>query len=383
MQSLSDFYTSQNINADGTPSTGGGNSGPIYSQALPNQTSGVGDFQTPGTGDPFSLYNGMNMAYGPLNTTMPSSGDPNNPDFTINSSGVEPDTGAPVDNGVGNNVPNGSGGIQTGSSTTTSPSVMDDIARFLGISNPTQAVGQLGAVAQAIQNYKNAGQYTDIARQASTMANPFGPYRDQAAQRLLALEKNPAEIANTPGYQFSMNQALDQAGNKMGAEGLTGSTQIQQGLANTASGLAQKTYNDTISQLENQAGTQFSPDAAAGLLASGLQDSMAARNMSLQDLFAPYSAQGTQPGSTLQPGGSGGSSSGGGFTMPNLGGLGSGGGIQPSAPIVNAGSSAPTSGEFAPVGTGDSGTPDFSSGIDSNGNDIGSSNDLFGSPGGV
>jgi hypothetical protein len=54
---------------------------------------------------------------------------------------------------------------------------------------------------------------------------------------------NPSDLAQTPGYQFSLQQGLKAAANSASGGGLNMSGAQQKGLADYATGLAQNTYN--------------------------------------------------------------------------------------------------------------------------------------------
>ena len=64
----------------------------------------------------------------------------------------------------------------------------------------------------------------------------------------LTKQFNPSDLANTPGYQFSLNQGLKATQNQLAASGLGSSGQATAGAANYAEGLAGTTYNQ---QLQN------------------------------------------------------------------------------------------------------------------------------------
>ncbi|MGH7746282.1 MAG: hypothetical protein ACREQ5_16210, partial [Candidatus Dormibacteria bacterium] len=165
------------------------------------------------------------------------------------------------------------------------------IGNAVGITDPTAQGSIAPAMLAAGDLYHNAGQYTNIANQAAGMANPFGQYRNQYGQELSNLEQNPSAIAQTPGYQFAMNQALDNAGSRLRSQGYLGSSQMSKGLTNEASGMAQQTYNNTIAQLSNLAGAQFNPSSAAELLSSGMTNAANARSQAVSDMFAPFGMQ--------------------------------------------------------------------------------------------
>lgn len=249
-----------------------------------------------------------------------SAGNPvNSPDLTSNSVG---DTGpGPADPNAATNYTIAGGGSPSGSTGGNNPvpgtsSVISNGLSALGINNPVGTAQNMAALAAAGMEIKDSGQYITDANNDAAVANPFGQYRNQAGQSLMNLEANPSLVANTPGYQFAMNQALTQAMNKMQASGLTGSTQLAQGEENAASGLAQQTYNTTVNNLMNQAGAQFSPAAAAQLLAQGQTNAMNAQASGVNALFTNINGAKSPTGTTTNgtPSNSNGPSVG----MPNL-----------------------------------------------------------------
>lgn len=147
------------------------------------------------------------------------------------------------------------------------------------------AQGAAGAI-PAITNYltnrsqandqtQNAANFTKQANQYGTILNPYGAYRDAAAQKLQALQADPSSIVNTPGYKFSLQQgegAIGTADNKRFGVG-AGSTNPD--LMNFAQGLASKTYNDTINQYSAQAGVPIGPQSAASIYQTGMLGNLA------------------------------------------------------------------------------------------------------------
>lgn len=70
-----------------------------------------------------------------------------------------------------------------------------------------------------------------------------------------------AELAQTPGYQFSLNQGLRASNNQLAARGLGGSGgAVAKGATNFAEGLAGNTWQSVVAALQNQ----FTSQAGAG-----------------------------------------------------------------------------------------------------------------------
>lgn len=249
--------------------------------------------------------------------------DPTNAGFTYDQNGNLVDTSG----GLPSNSPNtvdlsGAGG--DGSNTNGMgifSGLTSGLGQILGITDPQAQAALIPYLGMALQQFQQSGQYRQFAQQEANVANPFGPYRDQAAKQLMSLEKDPSQIANTPGYQFALNQALQNVGTKESLGGYGGTDTERNSLATEASGLAQQTYNNTIKQLSDQAGVQFSPDAAAQLLAQGNTASMLAQSNALGALAAPFGIQSrntTINNTTGTNGGSQGNGGGGSGGMGNL-----------------------------------------------------------------
>ena len=98
---------------------------------------------------------------------------------------------------------------------------------------------------------------------------------------------NPSNLAQTPGYQFTLQQGLNAVNNATSATGQTGSGAQAKGLANYATGLAQNTYNQqyqnaltTYQQNASTLGSLLSTgqNAAAGLGSMGMQNAQSVGN---------------------------------------------------------------------------------------------------------
>lgn len=126
------------------------------------------------------------------------------------------------------------------------------------IANQRQMYGQNQA---QLQPFINAGAGQIGSQQALLDPN-------NAGGPLAALMKltNPgadmsAELAQTPGYQFSLSQGLRASNNQLAARGLGGSGgAVAKGAANFAEGLAGSTWQSVVQALQNQ----FTSQAGAG-----------------------------------------------------------------------------------------------------------------------
>jgi len=92
---------------------------------------------------------------------------------------------------------------------------------------------------------------------------------------------NPSNLAQTPGYQFTLNQGLQQLQNANSSTGQNLSGAQQKGMSNYITGLANQTYNqqyqNALSTYNTNAGylsglLQTGQNAAAGLGTMGMQN---------------------------------------------------------------------------------------------------------------
>lgn len=204
--------------------------------------------------------------------------------------GTDPTDGTPVgtvDTSGGDMTPPGS---NTSGGTGLMGWLDQNIGGPLGITNPGAAGSIMPSLATALQLYNSAGQYNQLGQQASQMANPFGD-RSQYVKMLSDLEKDPSQIANTPGYKFNLDQTLNAVRAKEAAAGYGGTSTEQNAMETEASGLAAKTYNDTIAQLSNLAGAQFNPASAGSLLMEGGNNANLARIAAVNAMMAPFLRQ--------------------------------------------------------------------------------------------
>ena len=92
---------------------------------------------------------------------------------------------------------------------------------------------------------------------------------------------NPSNLAQTPGYQFTLQQGLNAVNNATSATGQTGSGAQAKGLANYATGLAQNTYNQ---QYQNALTTyQQNASTLGSLLSTGQNTAVGLGSMGMQN----------------------------------------------------------------------------------------------------
>jgi hypothetical protein len=107
-------------------------------------------------------------------------------------------------------------------------------------------------------------------------ADPFGPYRAQAAQQLMQLQANPALVTQQPGYKAG----LDAVQRTMAAQGYQGSGNMMAELANYGT----TAYDKAIQQLMTMSGASTSPAAGAQVNQQGSTNDYLARIEALNRL---------------------------------------------------------------------------------------------------
>lgn len=202
--------------------------------------------------------------------------------------------------GGGSSGGGGSGGSGGGGS------LLDQFGRYLanslGLGGGNGGIPSsllLPYLAQAYQQYKDSGKYTDLGNQASQIANPFGD-RSQYVNLLAQSYKDPnAAIANSPDFQFLQKQGLaalgqtaaSNGGMAFGVNGAPTGTYAKD-LMDYNQGLASKYLTDYRTQLANLAGAQFNPASAASDIMQGGQLSINAQNSALANAGAALRAAG-------------------------------------------------------------------------------------------
>ena len=133
-----------------------------------------------------------------------------------------------------------------------------------GTSKYAPLIDLAGGVASAYGNYSSNKATAKAAKQAVQMADPFGPYRGQFANQLMALAQNPGSIVNTPGYQFRLNSGLDAVNRQASTRGLLRSGNRLVDLMNYGQNFASQEYDREMNRLAQLAGANIgSPSSAA------------------------------------------------------------------------------------------------------------------------
>lgn len=139
------------------------------------------------------------------------------------------------------------------------------------ISSILQALGGGRGImsdASGIMGLLAANNLKDLAGQALSGSNPFGPYREQYAQQLNTLMANPGSVANDPGFTSSRDQALQQVQKSMAAQGYKGSGNMAAALYDRANNFQLDYTQQKENQLAGLAGANINPNYAPGLNAA-------------------------------------------------------------------------------------------------------------------
>lgn len=100
----------------------------------------------------------------------------------------------------------------------------------------------------------NARRQRNLAQDALSRSDPFGPNRAQYAQRLNNLYMNPGSVADMPGFKAGM-QAVER---RMAAQGFNGSGNMATSLMDYGN----KFFGDEVARLSSLAGADMKPDAS-------------------------------------------------------------------------------------------------------------------------
>jgi hypothetical protein len=171
-------------------------------------------------------------------------------------------------------------GVGTGAA---APTLMETLFGSGGVGSFLQSPA--GIVAGALLNNQLTNRYNRDAQGAADRADPFGQYRQQFAQRLIDLYKDPSSIENTPGYQFRRDQGEQAIERQAAKRGYFRSPNMLFDLSKFNSGLAQQAYNQEIQNLMALSGANQSGGTAGQILAGSATRSNNMRASTLGDLL--------------------------------------------------------------------------------------------------
>lgn len=108
---------------------------------------------------------------------------------------------------------------------------------------------EFGTITNNLQPFVGAGTTSLTQLQNLTGTNPGG--NPLTAQLTKPFQPTMAQLAQTPGYQFTLNQGLESTQNSFAAQGLASSGAALKGASNYAEGLASNTFQQ---QFQNYLG---------------------------------------------------------------------------------------------------------------------------------
>lgn len=182
--------------------------------------------------------------------------------------------------GAGDPVPNiGSGG---------SGFSLGNIGNNIG--DAGRLVAGVGGIASGlVSGAVIAPKVAQAGKDAAAMANPFQGNNQYYIDRMNALQKDPSEIANTPGYKFALDQGLGAiAGQDVRKFGLgAGSGKVDE--MKYASGLASETYDKEMARLMQLSGANWNPSAGASNLMTGALGSASLQQSGINQAMQGFS----------------------------------------------------------------------------------------------
>ena len=99
---------------------------------------------------------------------------------------------------------------------------------------------------------------------AAGMADPFASQRPQYQSQLSALMANPSSVTSTPGYQFNLDQGLQQLTRMGASQGMLGSGNMLQAVTQYGQNYATNQYQTQLNNLMQLAGVNAGNPGAAG-----------------------------------------------------------------------------------------------------------------------
>ena len=183
-------------------------------------------------------------------------------------------------------------GSSTSTSALTTPSTGAGTGGLGSLSKVTNLIRGGMDIYNAL-NYSQ-GQTPDAAKLA---ADPYAPYRQQAADKLNELMQNPNMVYGMPGYRFAQEQGSKAINRSAASQGsaLSGNTLLA--LQNQGQQTAQSWFDDYVNKLSTQAGANQSPAAGQDAYSSAAKlQSSAEKNRQtalLQGIMSTGSAIGS------------------------------------------------------------------------------------------
>lgn len=122
-------------------------------------------------------------------------------------------------------------------------------------------------------------------QQARTNADPYAPYRAEAAARLNEVLRNPSLAYSTPGYQARQQMDAQALARLAGSQGIRQSGQTQQALQQQYLNTANDWFNNYVKNLSTLSGASQSPAYGQEAAMNTTQQENKARTAALQTLM--------------------------------------------------------------------------------------------------
>ena len=177
-------------------------------------------------------------------------------------------SGAAITGGIAGGVSTPSVGGIEGSGTSVFDTFLDKLS-----TNPIQTAIKAAQVVSGIASGVNAMNAPISPTDAQRMADPFASSRQQYIDKLNALMANPSLVMSQPGYQFALQQGMQELNRNLSKSGMSTSTPGFPGTpASGAAGIAQqkygqkyalKSYDDYVNQLSGLSGATQKPSAGS------------------------------------------------------------------------------------------------------------------------
>jgi hypothetical protein len=114
-----------------------------------------------------------------------------------------------------------------------------------------------------------ADKLRGMSERAFANADPFGSYRKQYGDQLLALMANPDSVKELPGYEFQFEQGAEAVSRKMGSKGYLGSGNMATALTEYGQNFASNYFDKQANMLARLAGADISPNQSGALAGYG------------------------------------------------------------------------------------------------------------------
>lgn len=180
------------------------------------------------------------------------------------------------------------------------PGWLDNIWSAIG-SDTAKNLLNLGS---GVYGLTQAQKMKNLAKDAYTASDPFGPQRAQYAKQLQDLMKDPSSLKDEPGYKFQEEQGEQAVTRQMAAKGYLGSGNMGVALTEYGQGFANNYLNQRISTLSQLAGAGISPSFGASL--SGYASGIDTASQALASLGYGSVMAGEQPSKPSRPNSAGG-----------------------------------------------------------------------------